>query len=66
MPYPVKPWAEIAQHYQRGTILLGNGASIAVSQSFAYRSLLEHVRENELLQNDVARLFEFLRQKILS
>jgi hypothetical protein len=59
MPYPVKPWAEIAQHYQRGTILLGNGASIAVSQSFAYRSLLEHVRENELLQNDVARLFEF-------
>lgn len=59
MPFPVLQWAEIAQNYHRGTILLGNGASIAVSPSFAYRSLLSHAQENGLLAEDVDRLFAF-------
>lgn len=59
MSYPVVQWAEIAQKYQRGTILLGNGASMAVSRSFGYGSLLEHAQHEGLLEGDVGRLFEF-------
>ncbi|HBO4986446.1 TPA: DUF4917 family protein [Pseudomonas aeruginosa] len=59
MPYQIAQWTEIAAQYHRGTILLGNGASIAVSPHFAYGSLLEHAQQNELLTEDVGRLFAF-------
>jgi hypothetical protein len=59
MPYPIMQWAQIAPRYQRGTILLGNGASIAVSRSFGYRSLLAHAQRRSLLANDVTSLFQF-------
>jgi len=61
MPYPVVPWEHIAQNYQRGTILLGNGASIAVSPSFGYDSLLDHARRENILSDDVQQLFHFFR-----
>lgn len=44
MPYPIAQWTQIAPNYQQGTILLGNGASMAVSPSFGYGSLLEHAQ----------------------
>ena len=47
----IRPWSELEQSYD-GTILLGNGASIAVSSRFAYRSLLEYVRQRESLAED--------------
>jgi hypothetical protein len=59
MPYPVVQWAEIAANYQRGTLLLGNGASIAVSPTFGYGSLLSHARGSGILEEDVQRLFDF-------
>lgn len=52
-------WAQIAPNYHRGTILLGNGASIAVSPSFGYGSLLDHAQRRGLLADDVDRLFRF-------
>lgn len=58
MPFTIHPWFELAQRYE-GTILLGNGASIAVSPRFAYRSLLDHVRQRESLAEDARRLFDF-------
>lgn len=58
MPFVIHPWYELAQGYD-GTILLGNGASIAVSPRFAYGSLLEHVRRQESLADDARRLFDF-------
>jgi len=58
MPFVIRPWSAL-QHLYEGTILLGNGASIAVSPSFAYGSLLEHVRQNESLAEDARRLFDF-------
>ncbi|WP_313080098.1 DUF4917 family protein [Atlantibacter sp.] len=58
MPFVIRPWSELAQSYN-GTILLGNGASIAVSPRFAYRSLLECVRQRESLAEDARRLFDF-------
>lgn len=58
MPFVIRPWSELAQSYD-GTLLLGNGASIAVSPRFAYRSLLERVRQRESLAEDARRLFDF-------
>lgn len=40
MPHEIKQWNELADNYG-DTALLGNGASIAVSKSFLYGSLLE-------------------------
>ena len=59
MPFPVMQWAQIAPNYHRSTILLGNGASIAVSPSFSYGSLLDHAQNRGLLAADVHRLFHF-------
>lgn len=59
MPYPVMQWAQIAPNYRQGTILLGNGASIAVSPRFAYGTLLAYAQEKGLLKDDVNRLFGF-------
>lgn len=61
MPHQVAPWPEIAEQYHRGTILLGNGASIAVSRRFAYGSLLEYAQKNDLLTEDVGLLFDFFK-----
>lgn len=59
MPYNVMQWAQIAANYRRGTIVLGNGASIAVSPSFGYGSLLDHAQGRGLFTEDVNRLFQF-------
>ena len=59
MPYPIAQWTQIAPTYRQGTILLGNGASMAVSPSFGYGSLLEHAQQTGLLADDVNRLFRF-------
>lgn len=58
MPFEIRPWEEISENY-RCTILLGNGASIAVSPSFSYGSLLQYAAEQNLLPDDAQRLFEF-------
>ncbi|ACT06330.1 conserved hypothetical protein [Dickeya chrysanthemi Ech1591] len=62
MSFTIQQWSELAQRYD-GTILLGNGASIAVSPRFAYGSLLEHVTQRESLAEDVRRLFDFFKTK---
>jgi hypothetical protein len=59
MPHQIFQWNQISANYNRGTLLLGNGASIAVSPSFAYGSLLDHARQNGLLSHDVTSLFRF-------
>ena len=42
--YAVTEWADIADNY-KDTLVLGNGASIAVDPRFAYGSLLQVARE---------------------
>ena len=34
-------WNEISDRYHRGTLLLGNGSSIAVNDCFRYESLFD-------------------------
>lgn len=59
MPHRIFEWEEIAQNYYSGSLLLGNGASIAVDGRFGYTSLIDHAREHGLLTNDIHQLFEF-------
>ncbi|NMG16699.1 DUF4917 family protein [Aromatoleum bremense] len=60
MPFEIRPWEAIAENYGC-TILLGNGASISISPSFSYASLLQHAAEQHLLPEDAQRLFEFFQ-----
>jgi len=57
MSHNINQWMDIELDYYRGTILLGNGASIAVSPNFNYRSLLDNAMQNGLLSKDIERLF---------
>lgn len=59
MPFRIFEWEEIAQNYRRGSLLLGNGASMSIDDRFGYTSLIEHARENGLLTQDVLQLFDF-------
>jgi len=57
MPYPIHRWEDIAGDYERGTALIGNGASIAVDANFGYGALLEEARRLNLLTAEVEELF---------
>ena len=50
-------WSDIAEKYNRSTILLGNGSSIAVDSCFQYQSLLE-IAKQEFSQDNIDHLFE--------
>lgn len=60
MPFEILNWQEVSQTIRPlSTVFLGNGASMAVNQSFGYHSLLEYAKRNNLLEQDVHRLFDF-------
>lgn len=58
MPFEIVPWDAISRNYG-STILLGNGASIAVSPRFSYPSLLQRAADRGLLPEDAQQLFQF-------
>lgn len=58
MPFEIHPWTEISDRFT-DTLLLGNGASIAVDKRFRYRSLKQHAIDNGLFSVDVESLFDF-------
>ena len=51
----IEDWQEIADDYEGGGLVLGNGASIAVDPAFDYRSLREEAASD--LPEDVTGLF---------
>jgi hypothetical protein len=53
-------WNEIAPGVSE-SLLLGNGASIAVHPGFCYRSLLESAREEQLITDAVQCIFDHMR-----
>lgn len=59
MPTKIFQWSDIKDEFNGGAILLGNGASIAIDDSFAYGSLKEHATDNGLLTDDIQSLFDF-------
>jgi hypothetical protein len=56
----IHQWENISITY-RETIILGNGASIAISPRFSYASLLKHAIYKDWLTNDVHQLFNFFQ-----
>jgi hypothetical protein len=57
MPYDIHCWEDIAGDFERGTALIGNGASIAVNTNFGYGALLQEARRRGLLTAEVEELF---------
>ncbi|KTT48746.1 hypothetical protein SB11R_14505 [Pseudomonas oryzihabitans] len=57
MPYEILDWEEIAVDFGRGTVLVGNGASIAVDRNFGYETLLQEARGHGLFTAEVEDLF---------
>lgn len=52
-------WQSIADDYSRGKIILGNGASIAISENFLYDSLFSSSLDRELISPDIQQLFSY-------
>jgi hypothetical protein len=61
MNYKIYQWKEIESIFLNSNILLGNGASIAVNNSFNYQSLREVANSSSLIQEDEENLFEFFK-----
>ncbi|MSQ33855.1 MAG: DUF4917 family protein [Dehalococcoidia bacterium] len=56
----ITDWQQIEQHYRGGTLVLGNGASIADYPKFSYRSLFETANDNQLITEPVKKIFSHL------
>lgn len=58
----IASWSEIADDFREG-LILGNGASIALHQGFAYQSLLKQARKRQFITPNVQNIFNHLRTK---
>jgi hypothetical protein len=58
----IHPWSDIADDF-RDTLVLGNGASIAISSNFSYSSLFESAKQKEQITKNIERIFEHLDTK---
>lgn len=58
MPHEIHNWEAISDRYN-STILLGNGASIAIDERFDYTSLKSHAEELGTITEQVAEVFSF-------
>jgi hypothetical protein len=54
----VKLWQEIKEDFEAGSLILGNGASMAVSDKFGYGSLFDEATKLGHLTKPVQRVFE--------
>ncbi len=55
--YPIKEWVEIKDDYENGSLIIGNGASIALHSKFGFSSLKEEAEKLSLLNEDISKLF---------
>ncbi len=63
MKFEIQNWEKIKSKYERGTILLGNGSSIAIHSGFNYSSLLELASQKGLITQEIEDIFESLKTK---
>ncbi|WP_298632508.1 DUF4917 family protein [uncultured Umboniibacter sp.] len=54
----INQWNDIKENYHKGSLLLGNGASIAVNDCFNYQSLYDKAVELGYLTTDVQAVFD--------
>lgn len=57
MTYQIHQWEDIKDNFLEATLLIGNGASVALDPKFSYTSLKEYAEENEELDEDILKLF---------
>ena len=58
----IERWHHIKDRFESDSaLLLGNGASIAVNNTFSYRSLKDYAFRNGLLLPDIQQLFNFFQ-----
>ncbi|GIX51806.1 DUF4917 family protein [Sphaerotilus sulfidivorans] len=58
MTHIINNWADISKYFT-GPLLLGNGASMAVSTKFSYVSLLQQAHNSGYIVEDIQKLFTF-------
>lgn len=61
MIHRVHAWNSIRERYDRGALLLGNGASIAVDQRFSYSSLKEKAQELDAITPTLNNVFKYFK-----
>ena len=61
MSSPVN-WSSIADDF-KDSLLLGNGASIAVDRRFAYKNLLREAEQLDLITSELKEVFKYLKTK---
>ncbi|WP_227591399.1 DUF4917 family protein [Acinetobacter shaoyimingii] len=55
--YQIKEWAEIQHKYKNGSLVIGNGSSIALYSEFDFRSLKEKAEKSKFFNNEISDLF---------
>jgi hypothetical protein len=58
----IKKWHDIQDHY-KGTLVLGNGSSLAVDEKFKYNELYEHSINQKWINDEIKKIFEDFNTK---
>lgn len=56
--YQIKEWGDIKEDYSKGSLIIGNGASMALHSKFGFSSLKEKAEELLLFNEDISMLFK--------
>ncbi len=62
MTFTIKEWQEIKDNYN-GTIILGNGASMAIDSKFGYGSLFDKANVDKRFDDEIIQISDFFRSK---
>lgn len=55
--YKIHNWEDIKSNYLKGSLIIGNGASIALHSKFGFDSLKEEAEKLRLFNEDISKLF---------
>lgn len=55
--YPISQWNDIKDTYINGSLIIGNGASMALHSKFGFSSLKEEAEKLKLFNEDISKLF---------
>ena len=55
--YPINQWNDIKGSYKNGSLIIGNGASMALHSKFGFSSLKEEAEKLKLFNEDISKLF---------
>lgn len=56
--YRIPNWNEISNRFRSSGLVLGNGASIAISENFDYPSIFDKAKEEGFIDDPLERIFK--------